>query len=171
MQIAPRHALRTQVQVRNTANLRNIIGLFVKTMTSKPSTQAQASTGASTQWPARLSDPEQKLVLDGAKLAWLAYSDPHTVASCWAAQQAGTLKVDTTKPAISDVMPRICKLPQFVSCPRCDAQCYLLMYNPPQGIKELGEEPVLVIAARGTTSLMDWMCNVRAYQATNGCYQ
>ena len=162
---APHHARHTQAKMRNTANPRKIIESPYKTMASKPSTQAPASTSAITQWPARLGDPEQKLVLDCAKLAWLAYSDPSTVATWWTAQQAGTLKVDTTKPSMSDVMPRICKMPQFVSCPECDAQCYLLMYNPPKGVKELGAEPVLVIAARGTTSLMDWMCNAQAYQA------
>lgn len=133
-----------------------------RTMATKETSSAHATT-APTQWPARLSEPEQKLVLDCAKMAWLAYSDQDTVAAWWAAQQTGTLKVDPAKPAMSDVMPRICKLPQFISCPACDAQCYLLMYTPPKGISELAE-PVLVIAARGTTSLMDWMCNARAYQ-------
>lgn len=131
-------------------------------MATKETSSAHVTT-APTQWPARLSEPEQKLVLDCAKMAWLSYSDQDTVAAWWAAQQTGTLKVDPAKPAMSDVMPRICKLPQFISCPACDAQCYLLMYTPPKGISELAE-PVLVIAARGTTSLMDWMCNARAYQ-------
>lgn len=141
----------------------------------KPNNKSMATKGISSpptpvttapaQWPASLREPEQKLVLDCAKMAWMAYSDQDTVAAWWAAQQAGTLKVDPAKPAMSDVMPRISKLPRFVSCPSCDAQCYLLMYTPPKGISEL-PEPLLVIAARGTTSLMDWMCNARAYQTT-----
>lgn len=107
--------------------------------------------------------PEQKLVLDCAKMAWLAYSDQDTVAGWWGAQQSGTLKVDAAKPAVSDVMPHISKLPQYVSCPSCDAQCFLLLYSPPTGVCD-SCEPFLVIAARGTTSLMDWMCNAEAYQ-------
>lgn len=125
----------------------------------------KASSPVPAQWPACLSEPEQKLVLDCALMAWLAYSDQDTVAEWWAAQQTGALKVDPTKPTMSDVMPHICKPPQFVSCPSCDAQCYLLIYNPPKGIPEL-IEPMLVIAARGTTSFMDWICNARAYQTT-----
>ena len=134
----------------------------IRSMTITGSSSSPAhSTTPPTQWPARLSKPEQKLVLDCAKMAWLAYSDPDTVTNWWAAQQTSTLKIDQAKPAQSDVMPRISKLPQYVSCPSCDAQCYLLMYTPPEGICE---EPLMVIAARGTTSLMDWMCNAQAYQ-------
>lgn len=139
------------------------LGCITKSMaTETPITDR--STQVTPQWPAKLSNPEQQLVLDCAKLSWLAYSDPDIVKQSWTAQQSGTLKMDPSKPAASDVMARICKLPQYVNCPSCDAQCYLLLYKPPAGIAELGTDPIVVIAARGTTSLMDWMCNASAYQ-------
>lgn len=111
------------------------------------------------QWPAKLSNSEQELVLDCCKLSWLAYSEPNTVSKLWLAKEDGSLTVDLAKPVASDALVRVSKMPQFVTCPSCDAQCYLIDYQRGES-----EKPLLIIAVRGTTSMLDWICNASIHQ-------
>ncbi len=111
------------------------------------------------QWPAKFTKNEQDLILDCCKFSWLAYSDPTTVAKLWTAKQDGTLVVDPAKPAASDALMRATEMPQFVTCPSCDAQCYIIRYQG-AGL----DKPMLVVAIRGTTSIMDWLCDASVNQ-------
>ena len=127
----------------------------------RPITYARPSSSSPLRWPAKLSKPEQALVLDCARFSWLAYSAPKTVAAWWTAKKANTLTSDPAKPAASDAMLHACAPPDCITCPSCDAQCCLITYKPPAGISGLGEEPVLVLAVRGTTSFTDWLEDAR----------
>ena len=102
---------------------------------------------------ASLSDSGKSLLLDCARLSWMAYSDQATVD----ARRAAAPNADYFQ-----VLDRVTSV-QFVECKACDAQCYLVHYKPPPAAG-LGTEPVLAICARGTTSLMDWMCDAEVEQ-------
>lgn len=116
-----------------------------------------------TQWPGKLTAAQKQLVLDGARLSWLAYSEPAQVAEWYTKSKAGDLVVDTNNPTAADVMSKVLTPPQFVTCLECDAQCYLIEYKPPitDGIDT---KPVLAICVRGTSSMMDAVCDIRVNQ-------
>lgn len=107
------------------------------------------------EYPGSLSPPSQQLLQDGAKLSWLSYSEPDVVNAKWTAKDFGEDRFE--------VLRRVKRCPQFISCDECDAQCYIAEYDPPK-VDTLQDRPVLAILARGTTSLMDWMCDARANQ-------
>lgn len=107
------------------------------------------------QYPGSLSPQTQQLLQDGAKLSWLSYSEPDIVKSKWASKDFAEGRYE--------VLRRVKQCPQFVSCDACDAQCYIAEYDPPK-VGTLQDKPTLAILARGTTSLMDWMCDARANQ-------
>ncbi len=109
------------------------------------------------QYPGNLSQETRSLLIDCAKLSWLAYSEPAVVEE----QYKNRDKQDPE--GAFEVLKRATEVPKFITCKGCDAQCYLLKYTPPK-VDSLGDKPVMAIAARGTTSIMDWMCNARAYQ-------
>lgn len=94
------------------------------------------------QYPADLTPASQRLLLDAAKMAWLAYSDPKAVQDNAAAPY--------------DVLRSIDGRPVFAQCSACDAQGYLFRYKP--------SPAALVMAVRGTTSVMDWMCDADVKQ-------
>ena len=97
------------------------------------------------QYPVGLDEGQQKLLTDGAKLSQLAYSDPATMSS-----------------QTFEVLTRVQGTPEYVTCPDCDAQCYLVNYKPVP-VKGMPDN-VLTICARGTTSLVDWCCDAEVNQ-------
>lgn len=94
------------------------------------------------QYPATCDVATQQLLADGAKLSQMAYSDPANVAQF-------------------EVLKRVEGTPEFLTCPDCDAQCYLARYRPPPGS---GLPQVLAICARGTSSVVDWTCDAEVQQ-------
>lgn len=96
------------------------------------------------QYPGDLTPDYKRLLLDFVKMAWLAYSEPQAIA-------AGASNAAVPY----DVLRSIDGRPEFVQCPECDAQGYLCKYNT-----------ALVLAVRGTTSIMDWMCDADIAQTT-----
>lgn len=108
-----------------------------------------------------MNSAQQTLVTEAARLSWLAYRDPKDVQSSWATCHNST----TTLTDCNKILPKIVEQPRYVTCVSCDAQCYLVKYAPPPEAG-LGDEPILVICSRGTTSLMDWMCNFQAEQTS-----
>lgn len=111
------------------------------------------------QYPGSLPHETKELILDCAKLSWLAYSDLSVVTK----QYANRESINQNQQGAFEVLKRATEAPTFVTCEGCDAQCYLVKHTPPR-VDNLADAPVLAIAARGTTSVMDWMCNARAYQ-------
>lgn len=96
------------------------------------------------QYPAGCDQATQQLLTDGAKLSKMAYSDPGAIEK---------------SPESYEILKRVQGKPQFITCPQCDAQCYLVKYKSlafPAG--------VLAICVRGTTSLEDWLCDAEADQ-------
>lgn len=109
------------------------------------------------QYPADFSGPLKQLLIDGAKLSWMAYSEPKII-------DAEYKREDKSKLAGAfEVLNRVSEPPKFVTCIDCDAQAYLVRYQPP-AVDNLQSKPVLAICARGTTSVMDWICNAQVYQ-------
>ena len=94
------------------------------------------------QYPAALDQATKQLLTDGAKLSQMAYSTPDALAK--------------SKESF-EILKRVQGTPQYVTCPECDAQCYLVKYQAP-AVDGLPKS-VLAICARGTTSLLDWMCD------------
>ena len=103
------------------------------------------------QYPATLTQACKDLLLDCSRLAWLAYMDKLAID-----------KAPTPASGCFKVIDRVSDI-RYVECRECDAQCYLLKYKPPPGAG-LGDQPVLVISARGTTTLIDWTCNAQIGQ-------
>lgn len=102
------------------------------------------------RYPENLDNPTKKLIYDTSLLSWLAYSQPEELDKAWR---------DKSYVDRFAVLDRVIELPLYITCPDCDAQCYLIKYNPPNGVSGLNDKPTLAICARGSTSLMDWMCD------------
>lgn len=102
---------------------------------------------------------QRKLLIDGARLSWMSYSSPETVRKNWS-----TRHVDSgVAQGPFEVLRRVKECPQFIECKPCDAQCYLAAYEPPE-VENIQQKPVLAVCARGTTSIMDWLCDAEANQ-------
>lgn len=108
-------------------------------------TYMSQSCTAISQYPAGLDDATKQLLTDGAKLSQMAYSNPEAVT-----------------PDSFEVLKRVEGTPDFVTCPECDAQCYNVKYKPPRvpGMPS----SVLAICARGTSSVVDWVCDAEVDQ-------
>ena len=109
------------------------------------------------QYPATYAQPRKDLLLDCARLSWLAYMDRAAVDTAVATPGPRTGQTPCMK-----VLARVTD-PRLIECKECDAQCYLLNYRPPTDAG-LGDKPVLAICARGTTTLTDWACNAQIEQ-------
>lgn len=105
--------------------------------------------GRAIQYPSTLTDPAKKLIYDASLLSWLAYSSPDDLLKNWS---------DKSYVDQYEVLKRVSEIPLYITCPSCDAQCYLVKYHPPEGLFN-NDKPTLAICARGSTSLMDWMCD------------
>ena len=114
-----------------------------------------------------VNDANRQLMIDGVRMSWLSYSTPQEIDKHWQIKNLpdvpGLQPPKMVHPAPQyEVLSNIRELPKFVTCPACDAQCYLMSYDNPEGSDiQTGDSasPLLVICVRGTTSLQDWMCN------------
>lgn len=97
------------------------------------------------QYPAGLDEATKQLLTDGAKLSQMAYSNP-----------------DLVSPNTFEVLKRVEGKPQFFTCSSCDSQCYIVKYKPPpvSGMPT----SVLAVCVRGTSSIMDWVCDAQVGQ-------
>lgn len=121
--------------------------------------RADSMTQKLIQYPGTFDDPTKRFLKDSLLLAWLAYSDPSSVNKAFIeSRQSGADLKDA-----NEVLRYVDETPLFVTCPKCDAQCYLVKYRPPE-ILDISAKPVLAICARGTTSLMDWICDAEVRQ-------
>jgi hypothetical protein len=138
--------------------------LPTKTMitTCPPVKVSPAEPKSIIKWPGSLSKPQQALVLDCARMSWLAYSDAATVQN-WYSKPP---KIDLKRPTASDVMPRVLSAPRHETYAPCDAQCYLISYQPPKHAGLDGKR-VLVLAVRGTKSFEDWICDGNCHDAVS----
>ncbi len=98
-----------------------------------------------TCFPGSLSTPTIELIKDGAKLAKLAY--------CLTSQEM-CLTSD------QDIKSKISNDPKLIECTECDAQAFIFDYKPTSE----NSKSKLVISVRGTSSIMDWMCNISTHQ-------
>ena len=129
-------------------------------------------TPTHTQKPLSLTDvsnPNRQLMIDGVNMSWLSYNSPQEIDKHWQSQKLSSVpspalkghKVVHPSPHY-EVLTKIKDVPKYVTCPACDAQCYLMLYENPEGSDIKGKDPaapLLVICVRGTTSLQDWICN------------
>ncbi len=107
----------------------------------------------SINFPDKLTKEQRDLIVDGSLLAWLAYQHPEVVAKAY--------KNKDTKQF--EIFERITESPKFVTAEGSDAQAYILRYQPPV-TDGLGEGPAMVLVARGTTSIRDWLCNAATFK-------
>lgn len=122
----------------------------------------------SVQYPDGVTPTMRQLLLDCAMLSDLAYNQPSYVEQRWAEahknQPAQTVtRTSKTVPRTSKtgpevVLAKVPRMPKFVDCPQCDAQCYLVHYEAPS-VENLNSKPVLAIVSRGTSSVMDFVCD------------
>ena len=111
------------------------------------------------QYPGTLDKATIDLVKDGALLSWLAYSDPDTVDRQWRLK----LEDPSELSGAFEVLNRVTERPRYITVSSCDAQCYVVKYNPPP-VDDIQSKPLLTVAARGTTSCQDWACDFDAVQ-------
>lgn len=97
------------------------------------------------QYPAGLDEATRQLLTDGAKLSQMAYSSPEAVT-----------------PDKFEVLKRVEGTPEFFTCTECDANCYIAKYKPPR--VSCMPASVLAICARGTSSVLDWVCDAEVDQ-------
>ena len=109
------------------------------------------------QYPGKVHSNLRDLLVDGAKLSKLAYENPENVANAY---DRGN------REGIFEILTRVMNKPTFIECKNCDAQCYLLRYVPPP-VDNLATKPVLVICVRGSSSIMDWICDVKTFPQVN----
>jgi len=102
-------------------------------------------------YPGTLDTAAKDLVRDTAVLAHLAYhNSPDLI-----------LETLRSEPKYKKLFLKIAGSPEFVECADCDAQAFIFNYK-----RSNDEKPTMIVDVRGTTSLMDWLCNVSTYQST-----
>ena len=110
------------------------------------------------QFPARLSAARRQVLIDMAKVSQISYNSPDVVSQRWKARNKSVEKP-------YDVFRRVLSEPLYISCEPCDAQCYIMKYEPVADENDtLGAKPVLVMSVRGTSSVLDWMCDCEVEQ-------
>lgn len=97
------------------------------------------------QYPAGLDEATKQLLTDGAKFSQMAYSNPEAI-----------------RPETFEVLKRVEGSPEFITCPNCDAQCYIIKYKAPR-VSDMPAS-VLAICVRGTSSAVDWACDAEVDQ-------
>lgn len=107
------------------------------------------------QFPGTIDAGTTALLRDCAMLCDIAYRQPSAVNTMWADHH----KAGQPLTGCWEVLKRVPTLPQYVECKECDAQCYLIEYKPISNPDGLDKESVLAICCRGSSSLMDFMCD------------
>ena len=132
----------------------------IKSLPQSLTTQANKG-GGSIQYPADLSMPMKHFLTDTVLLSWLAYSNPDDVKKEFErSRQAGQ-----TLSNAYEVLKWVETPPVYYTAESCDAQCYLINYFPPAMIADMPDhKPILAICCRGTTSVMDWLCDAQVRQ-------
>ena len=108
------------------------------------------------------SQAEAALIVDLARASSLAYEAPDYVEGAWAAAHAAKKNSDLASPyndSHIDFLSRVVAAPAYHEAKVCDANMYSMVY------KSTNESASLILAFRGTDSVVDALCDINLAKA------